>query len=188
MQTRRAVDELMHVLDHRPNARVLVLETFESDAAAFHKEAIEFAYQSFPWDNPRKFMAIGRERGHQILAIDVPTYQREKSKLGPIDVVIVDNRNNVARVDRQKKFKSIEKAIRLHYPNANWFTVNPELPPLGIPKLEPPVWFCGEPLYVKAKPFPLVAQEDYAQPCRNENPQYARYCRHCGRFRGIVHI
>lgn len=184
---RTAAVELMHLLRRRPNARTLVLESMVSDLAELHAEIVN-AFIKFYAPHSETCLAVyGQTASCQILTIDVDTYQRDKLKLGPVDAVIVDNRHNVFRVDKSKKYKSIEVAIHKRYPSAEWIIVEPEMAPLGIPKLPPPVWFCGEPLYVKTRPFPFGMMAEDIGPCRGENPNYARYCRHCGRFRGLTY-
>lgn len=170
------IREVFDALWERPNARALVLEALEDDAKhlADHMRAAG--------------MRAGHGERDQVLVLSVSEYSRHKTNLGVVDIVWIHNRYNMRRVDKDKKFKGVKAFLTNQRHRIKWHTVNASQLPDELAPLAPVMgWACGEPLELKCKPWPFVAQDVYTEPCGADNPRHAMYCRHCGRFRGVIY-
>lgn len=167
------IREVFDTLLERPNARVLVLEREPTDAVnlADHMRAAG--------------MAAGHSARDKILVLAVGEYSQTKMRMGTVDIVFINNRYNVRRVDKHPKWRKVLIYINRMRHHVTFITRDVQLPTELAPMPTNTPWVCGEAIVLKCLPMELIAQEFYSEPCGGTNERRHLYCRHCGRFRGL---
>lgn len=154
-----------------------MLERLEADAKSFIEEL------TVEW----RWLSVGEQKTDRILIMNVDAYSRHKSHLGVIDIIVVNNRYNMSRVDKAKPFAGIKKFVDTWRLKPQWIEIEPDDLPVELASNVPQSWQCGEAYKMKASAFPIYAQDEYIEPCGAHNLANTWYCRHCGRFRGLIY-
>lgn len=168
------LSEVTDILTERPFARIVVIETFPEDA-----EDIAQAYRDLG-------VKAGHGRKDQVLCIDVASYNRHKTRLGPLDFLLLDNRNNMRPVREEPKFQAILSFVK-KLRNKVKIINSCEVPILGIESKIDNTWYCGEPHMMKSSAWGFSTSSPWSEPCGGENSRRTFFCKHCGRFRGLVY-
>lgn len=165
--------QLTEIRHQRPHARVLVIEAHDDDTPATARALCDAGIMA------------GTDVTAHVLVATARFYVRKHRTLGPVDIAVIHNRNNVARADRSPSYATALQRLQSQPRPVRFIVIEPA-PLLGVTSA-PDGWACGSPFVLPGRFLRLGLPAAGEHPCGFLNDHGTWHCASCGDFRGITY-